>query len=235
MAGDVMVNGEIVFRAGASVRETDAVELRSKPRFVSRAGDKLAHALVTFGLEMTGRVCADIGASTGGFTDCLVQAGATRVYAIDVGYGQLDLKLRDDPRVVTIERTNARYLEGLPESVSLVAIDVSFISLRLILPVAARLLAADGRCVPLVKPQFEAGRSDVKKGGVVRDANVHRRVLIEVLEHAQEIGFLVEGLTKSPLTGPAGNIEFLACLRRATEAVGSACNVAELVDQTVAR
>jgi 23S rRNA (cytidine1920-2'-O)/16S rRNA (cytidine1409-2'-O)-methyltransferase len=157
-------------------------------------------------------VAADLGASTGGFTDCLLQAGAARVYAVDVGYGQLAEHLRTDPRVVVLDRTNARYLERLPEPVDLVTIDVSFISLRLILPMAARLLRPAGICLPLIKPQFEAGPRDIGKGGVVRDPAVHRRVLGEVLAAARVAGFGARGLVASPLRGPAGNAEFLAHL-----------------------
>ncbi len=213
LAGDVLVNGVPETRAGTLVSDQDRLELRQRPRFVSRGGEKLAHALAVFQIDVRGRVCADIGASTGGFTDCLLQAGARRVYAIDVGYGQLDQRLRDDPRVVVMERTNARYLERLPEPVSLVTIDVSFISLRLILPVAWRLLEPGGWCIALIKPQFEAGRQEVRRG-VVRDPEVHRRVLRGVLMAASELGFRVRGLTRSPLLGPAGNVEFLACLQR---------------------
>ncbi|MGI8475956.1 MAG: TlyA family RNA methyltransferase [Thermomicrobiales bacterium] len=218
MAGAVLVNGRIDSHAGSLVDQADEIELRAKPRFVSRGGDKLAHALERFGLSPAGLVCADLGASTGGFTDCLLQAGATRVYAVDVGYGQLDLRLREDPRVVNIERTNARYLESLPETVGLVVIDVSFISLSLILPVALRVLDPAAACICLIKPQFEAGRRDVGKGGVVKNPDVHRRVLTEVLSFSAAIGFTAVGVTKSPLTGPAGNIEFLALLRRDPDA-----------------
>jgi 23S rRNA (cytidine1920-2'-O)/16S rRNA (cytidine1409-2'-O)-methyltransferase len=213
LAGDVTVNGITNTRAGSPVRDADVVALRAKPRFVSRGGEKLAHALETFGLPVESRICADLGASTGGFTDCLLQAGATRVYAVDVGYGQLDSRLRDDPRVVVLERTNARYLESLPELVSLVTIDVSFISLELILPVARRLLVPDGWCLSLIKPQFEAGRGEVGDRGVVRDPETHRKVLRKVLGSARDNGFTVECLTASPLRGPEGNVEFLALLR----------------------
>jgi 23S rRNA (cytidine1920-2'-O)/16S rRNA (cytidine1409-2'-O)-methyltransferase len=213
LAGDVTVNGVPNLRAGSPVRETDVVALKAKPRFVSRGGDKLAHALATFSLSVESRICADLGASTGGFTDCLLQAGAARVYAVDVGYGQLDARLRDDPRVVVLERTNARYLEALPEPVSLVTIDVSFISLELIFPVAARLLTSDGWCLPLIKPQFEAGRGEVGDRGVVKKPEVHRKVLRKVLASANDNGFTIAGLTKSPLRGPEGNVEFLALLR----------------------
>jgi 23S rRNA (cytidine1920-2'-O)/16S rRNA (cytidine1409-2'-O)-methyltransferase len=209
MAGDVLVNGLPVLQAGHGVRASDVVSLKAKPRFVSRGGEKLDHALEVFGVDAAGLVCADFGASTGGFTDCLLQRGARRVYAIDVGYGQIDQRIRDDERVVVQERVNARYIESLPEPIDLVVIDVSFISLSLILPVAKRVLTDLGQCVPLVKPQFEAGRGDVGKGGVVRDPVIHRRVLVKSAETAIENGFAVRGITRSPIVGPAGNIEFL--------------------------
>ena len=212
LAGDVTVNGQVVSRAGAAVRSDDRLALVAKPRFASRGGEKLAHALGRFGVDVNGRVAADLGASTGGFTDCLLQAGARRVYAVDVGYGQLLERLRQDPRVVVLDRTNARHLESLPEPVDLVTIDVSFISLRLVLPSAARLLVPGGECIPLIKPQFEAGPREVGKGGVVRDAGVRRAVLRSVLASARENGFAVRGIAVSPLLGPAGNVEFLAHL-----------------------
>ncbi|HEV2107041.1 MAG TPA: TlyA family RNA methyltransferase [Thermomicrobiales bacterium] len=212
LAGDVIVNGTPVRRAGATVQEDDDLELRAKPRFVSRGGEKLAFALQAFNIPVAGRVAADLGASTGGFTDVLLQQGAERVYAIDVGYGQLDLKIRLDPQVVVMERTNARLLDALPEPVDIVTVDVSFISLRLIFPTIARILRPGGSCVPLIKPQFEAGARDVGKGGVVRETATHQRVLQEVLYAALE-QFDVVGLVQSPLKGPSGNIEFLAHLR----------------------
>jgi 23S rRNA (cytidine1920-2'-O)/16S rRNA (cytidine1409-2'-O)-methyltransferase len=212
LAGDVVVNGLVAARAGAPVGTGDRLVLAEKPRFASRGGEKLAHALARFGVDPAGAVAADLGASTGGFTDCLLQQGAARVYAVDVGYGQLVERLRLDPRVVVLDRTNARSLVELPEPVDLVTIDVSFISLRLVLPAAARLLRSGGVCIPLIKPQFEAGRREVGKGGVVRAAGVHRRVLAEVLAAARESGFGVLGVTASPLRGPAGNVEFLAHL-----------------------
>ncbi|MGH2531332.1 MAG: TlyA family RNA methyltransferase [Thermomicrobiales bacterium] len=214
MAGDVLVDGQAVRQAGAPVSAADRVELRGKPRFVSRGGEKLAHALAVFRIDVGGRVCADLGASTGGFTDCLLQAGGRRVYAVDVGYGQLDDRLRTDERVIALDRTNARYLESLPENVNCVAIDVSFISLALIFPAVVRILDKDGDCVPLIKPQFEAGRADVGKGGVVRSAEVHRKVLSNVIDAAAEAGFGIQNLTRSPLLGPKGNVEFLAHLKR---------------------
>ena len=214
MAGDVMVNGLPSLQAGTAVKSADEITLKSKPRFVSRGGEKLDHALNEFEIDVDGYACADLGASTGGFTDCLLQRGASRVYAIDVGYGQIDQKLRDDPRVIVEERVNARYLESLPEPIDLVVIDVSFISLSLILPVAARVLKPTGICVPLVKPQFEAGRNVVGKGGVVRDAAIHRRVLEQVAGYAEANSFAVSGVTTSPIVGPAGNVEFLMKLTR---------------------
>ncbi len=188
------------------------ITVKAKPRFVSRGGDKLAGALDAFPIDVSGRICADVGASTGGFTDCLLQNGAAKVYAIDVGYGQIAYTLRIDPRVVVMERTNVRYVESLPEPVSLVVMDASFISLRLLLPAIKGWLTPQADVIPLIKPQFEAGQHDVGKGGVVRDHDVHARVLEEVLTFAQSEGFAVRGLIKSPLKGPAGNVEFLAWL-----------------------
>jgi len=212
MAGEVMVNGQVMDKPGAQISPEAEIRVQSKPRFVSRGGDKLAWALEMFRLDVTGRVCADVGASTGGFTDCLLQHGAARVYAIDVGYGQLAYSLRQDARVVVMERTNARYLETLPEPVNLVVVDASFISLKLLLPVIKGWLSPRADVVALIKPQFEAGRQDVGKGGVVKDSRVHARVLQEILVFAREQGFAVRGLTVSPLKGPAGNVEFLAWL-----------------------
>jgi 23S rRNA (cytidine1920-2'-O)/16S rRNA (cytidine1409-2'-O)-methyltransferase len=210
LAGDVLVNGIPNLRAGAPVKDQDELSLKAKPRFVSRGGEKLDHALSEFRIEVADSVCADLGASTGGFTDCLLQRGARRVYAVDVGYGQLDERLRLDDRVVVLERTNARYLDDLPEPVSLVVIDVSFISLKLIFPVVAKLLLPGGTCVPLIKPQFEAGKGEVGARGVVRDPAVHRSVLERVIVDAAAEGLRFVGLTRSPLKGPEGNIEFLA-------------------------
>ena len=209
LAGDILVNGTPAIHAGTLVKPRDEIGLKSRPRFVSRGGEKLDHALDVFSVDASGFVCADLGASKGGFTDCLLQRGSTRVYAVDVGYGQIDNSLRNDDRVVVMERINARYLEGLPERVNLVVIDVSFISLALILPVAMRLRRVGGSCVPLIKPQFEAGRKDVGKGGVVRNPEIHRRVLSEVCGYAVANGFHVSGLVRSPLLGPSGNVEFL--------------------------
>lgn len=213
MAGAVRAHGRVLDKPGMPA-PAEPLEVQRGGRFVSRGGEKLARALDVFDLNPSGLVCADLGASTGGFTDCLLQHGAARVYAIDVGYGQLHWKLRQDSRVVTIERTNARYLEALPAPVALVVADLSFISLALILPAIARLLAPGGRAVTLVKPQFEAGRDAIGKGGVVRDPATHRAVLLRFVADARREGFAVLGLTPSPLRGPAGNIEFLADLAR---------------------
>jgi 23S rRNA (cytidine1920-2'-O)/16S rRNA (cytidine1409-2'-O)-methyltransferase len=213
MAGEVLVNGTVVDKPGAHYADDVEVTLKARPQYVSRGGEKLAGALNDFQFDASGHIAADVGASTGGFTDCLLQHGAARVYAIDVGYGQLAHKLRTDARVVVLERTNARYLETLPEPVTLAVIDASFISLRLILPAVKKWLAAQADIIALIKPQFEAGRDDVGKGGVVRRREVHERVIHEVIAHAQEAGFAVAGLTVSSLKGPAGNIEFLVWLR----------------------
>ncbi|MGB9775969.1 MAG: TlyA family RNA methyltransferase [Anaerolineae bacterium] len=208
-AGEVRVAEQVIDQPGALVAPDAPVTLTARPRFVSRGGEKLEAALVGFGVDVRGWIAADVGASTGGFTDCLLQRGAARVYAIDVGYGQLDWRLRNDPRVVVMERTNARHLKQLPEPLHLVTIDVSFISLRLILPRAVGWLHPQGQVIALIKPQFEAGRRDVGKGGVVRDPVVHRRVLVEVIRAAAEMGLTLRGLMVSPLRGPAGNREFL--------------------------
>jgi 23S rRNA (cytidine1920-2'-O)/16S rRNA (cytidine1409-2'-O)-methyltransferase len=208
-AGLVRVAGQVADKPGVGVAANAELTLRDRPRFVGRGGEKLEAALARFDLDVKGAVVADVGASTGGFTDCLLQRGVHRVYAIDVGYGQLDWRLRNDPRVVVMERTNARYLESLPESIDLVSADVSFISLELILPAAVGWLTPAGQVVALIKPQFEAGRREVEKGGVVRDPRVHRAVLRRIIETALGLGLELHGLMRSPLRGPAGNVEFL--------------------------
>lgn len=225
MAGQARVNGQVVDRPSAMFDESVVLTVDSGPRFVSRGGEKLLGALEAFPVNVAGVTAADVGASTGGFTDCLLQHGAVKVYAIDVGKGILHWKLRNDPRVVVMEETNARYVESLPEPVQLVVCDASFISLKLLLPVMRRWLLPlsslgegktkqeRGTVIALIKPQFEAGRKDTAQGeGVIRDPEVHRRVLREVLEFALETGFGVRGLVKSPLLGPKGNAEFLAWL-----------------------
>ncbi|HRE48683.1 MAG TPA: TlyA family RNA methyltransferase [Aggregatilineales bacterium] len=212
MAGEVSVNGQVIDKPGTRVPADAHITLRAAPRFVSRGGEKLAAALDTFKIAVEGAICADVGASTGGFTDCLLQRGAAKIYALDVGYGQLDYRLRTDERIVVMERTNARYVEALPERPTFVCVDASFISLRLLLPVIRGWLPARAGIVTLIKPQFEAGRQDVGKNGVVKDAAIHRRVVAEILSAAQGEGFAVRGLIPSPLIGPAGNKEFLAWL-----------------------
>lgn len=232
MAGDVLVNGQRETRAGHNISSEDAIALKEKPRFVSRGGEKIDHALDAFGIDVTGMVVADLGASTGGFTDCVLQRGATKVYAVDVGYGILDERIRTDTRVVSMERTNARYLESLPESVDLIVIDVSFISLSLMFPVAARILKPGGTCVPLIKPQFEAGRENVGKRGVVRNPAIHEMVLHKAARYAADNGLSLRGLVASPLRGPNGNIEFLAHLVHDPEAATT--DLAPLVEVAMA-
>jgi 23S rRNA (cytidine1920-2'-O)/16S rRNA (cytidine1409-2'-O)-methyltransferase len=213
MAGQVSVDGSIADKPGKPTPIAAEVALRQGLRYVSRGGLKLEAALDAFGLDPTGWACADIGASTGGFTDCLLQRGARRIYAIDVGYGQLAWQLRQDPRVVSIERANIRHLEALPEPVALATVDVSFIGLGLVLPRVAGLLAPGGHIVALIKPQFEVGKGQVGKGGVVRDPQLHRAVLHARLTGAIEIGLAPGGLIRSPIKGPAGNVEFLVWLK----------------------
>ena len=214
MAGQVRANGQLVQKPATSVTPDTLLEVDQGPPFVSRGGEKLEAALASFYLDVHEKVCADVGASTGGFTDCLLQNGAARVYAIDVGHGILHWKLRQDPRVVVMERTNARYLESLPEPVSLTTVDASFISLKILLPVVQGWFPGEGgEVVTLIKPQFEAGREAVSRGeGVIRDPLIHRQVLFEVLEFAQGAGYQAKGLIRSPLLGPKGNAEFLAWL-----------------------
>ena len=216
MSGQVFVDEQRVDKAGAAVDEAARIEVRGQTLdYVSRGGLKLEKAMSTFPISLKGAVCADIGASTGGFTDCMLQNGAVKVYAVDVGYGQLAWKLRSDERVVCMERTNARYLtrEQISEALDFVSIDVSFISLHLILPAVRALLSKDGQVVCLVKPQFEAGREKVGKKGVVRDPQVHLEVLEQFLRHAAEADFTVKGITFSPIRGPEGNIEYLGFLQ----------------------
>ncbi len=213
MAGDVLVNGELARRPAAPLPESARIELVRRPRYVSRGGEKLEHALDAFGLDVTGLVALDAGASTGGFTDCLLQHGAQRVYAVDVGYGQLDYKLRQDERVVVMERTNIRNLAELPEppavaTPAIATIDVAFIGLEKVLPAISRLIEPGGQIVALVKPQFQAHRNEVRKGGVVKDPQVHAAVIGRIVTWAAEHGLRFGGLTASPLVGPAGNREF---------------------------
>lgn len=212
MAGAVYVNGQKQLKAGTNVTEDDVIEVRGeKMPYVSRGGFKLEKAMNEFGLTLEGKVCMDIGASTGGFTDCMLQNGAVKVYAIDVGYGQLAWKLRSDERVVNLERTNLRYVtaEQIPEKLDLAVMDVSFISIRLILPAVKALLKDGADLVCLIKPQFEAGREEVGKKGVVRDEAVHREVVQGIVDFAPTLGLSVLGLDYSPIKGPEGNIEYI--------------------------
>ena len=216
MTGSVFVDGQRVDKPGTAVAEDAQIEVRGGTlAYVSRGGLKLQRALELFPITLAGLTCADIGASTGGFTDVLLKNGAAKVYAVDVGYGQLAWKLRSDPRVVCLERTNARYLthEQIPQELDFASVDVSFISLGLILPALDGLLSPEGEAVCLVKPQFEAGREKVGKKGVVRDPAVHLEVLEAFLRHAKENHFTVLGITYSPIRGPEGNIEYLGYLR----------------------
>ena len=213
MAGEVLVEGQRVDKPGTAVLKDADLQIIAPMPYVSRGGFKLAGALQVFDLHVAGRICVDVGACTGGFTDVLLQRGAARVYAVDVGYGQLEWKLRQDPRVVVMERTNARYLESLPESAGFVSIDVSFISLKLILPAVQQWVLPAADIVALIKPQFEAGRKQVGKGGIIKDPQVHRQVLLDLLNWSEENGFSTVGLTRSPIQGAEGNIEFLVWLR----------------------
>ena len=220
LAGKVMMGDRVADRPALLVEPDCDIRVKERPPYVSRGGLKLIAALDAFGVPIAGATCADVGASTGGFTDVLLQRGARRVVAIDVGYGQINWKLRTDPRVFVLERTNARNLAALPVDPStgaairagVVTIDVSFISLRLILPVVAEWLAPGGSVIALIKPQFEAGRERVGKGGVVRDPHTHRDVICSLLDWATKEGWAVRGLIRSPITGPAGNVEFLVWL-----------------------
>jgi len=226
MAGQVRVAGQVALKPATAVQADSVLTIDAGPRFVSRGGEKLEAALAAFGVDVTGWVCADVGASTGGFTDCLLQHKAAKVYAIDVGKGILHWKLRNDSRVVVMEETNARFVTSLPEPVMLATVDASFISLKILLPVVKpwvfplstflneeRTKEERGGIIALIKPQFEAGRKDVSRGdGVIRDPEIHKQVLLDVLGFAQKDGFQIRGLIKSPLLGPKGNAEFLVWL-----------------------
>ena len=216
MSGIVFVNGQRVDKPGTAVSDDSEIEIRGTGlEYVSRGGLKLEKALKFFGVSPEGKVCLDCGASTGGFTDCLLKGGAVKVYSIDVGYGQLAWSIRNDPRVVAMERTNIRYVthEQVPDEIDLASIDVSFISLKLVLPVLRQLLKADGEIVCLIKPQFEAGKDKVGKKGVVRDLETHVEVIENFIENAGSVGFSVENITFSPIKGPEGNIEYLGHLK----------------------
>ncbi len=233
MAGKVQVDGKASTKAGMPVSSSAAIVVESGLPYVSRGGIKLAAALDAFEIDPAGAICADVGASTGGFTDVVLQRGAARVYAIDVGYGQLAWKLRQDERVTVLERTNARYLESLPQPVDLVTIDASFISLKLILPAAVKWLAVPAVVVALVKPQFEASKAQVGKGGVVRDTRVHYEVLHKAAFYANQSKFSIINIMPSPITGPAGNHEFLLYLK--WQSGTSLIDVDKLIEQNLTK
>ncbi len=232
MAGDVYIDNQKALKAGETLKGTENVEVRSRGiQYVSRGGLKLEKGMKVFPITLTDKVCMDIGASTGGFTDCMLQNGASRVFSVDVGYGQLAWKLRQDPRVVNMERTNARtltadMLDAVPQFFS---VDVSFISLKLILPAIYELLAENGEGICLIKPQFEAGREKVGKKGVVREKSTHIEVIENVLMFTKEIGFSVQGLDYSPVRGPEGNIEYLMYIRKSAQDSGE-FDIPALVD-----
>lgn len=236
MAGIVYVNNQKVDKAGFELKEGDVLEVRGKTlQYVSRGGLKLEKAMQEFPITLEGKICMDVGASTGGFTDCMLQNGAVKVYSVDVGYGQLAWKLRIDERVVNLERTNFRYAtrEQIPDEIDFASVDVSFISLKHILPNLNTLLAPDGQAVCLIKPQFEAGKEKVGKKGVVRDLNVHLEVVENVINLAVENGFSVMGLQFSPIKGPEGNIEYLIYLNKsANPIVSENVNAKELVNMS---
>lgn len=235
MAGIVYVDGQKSDKAGNMVDEDAEIIVKSNIcPYVSRGGLKLEKSMKEWNLKLENKVCMDIGASTGGFTDCMLQNGATKVYAIDVGYGQLDYKLRIDERVVNMEKCNVRYLdpETIEEPIDFISIDVSFISLKLIFPVCAKVLADDGQIVCLVKPQFEAGREQVGKKGIVRDKNVHKEVIENVIQYAADNGFYPVGLTFSPVTGAKGNIEYLLALSKQENLCYDVSCIQDVVDNS---
>jgi 23S rRNA (cytidine1920-2'-O)/16S rRNA (cytidine1409-2'-O)-methyltransferase len=221
MAGQVRADGQLVAKSSDQFAEGVELTVKASPRYVSRGGEKLEAALHGFAIDAAGWTCADLGASTGGFTDCLLQHGAAKVYAIDVGKGQLHWKLRQDPRVVVMEEQNARHLAALPDLVDMVTIDASFISLKTLFPTVAGWLKPDGEIVALVKPQFEAGRKEAGRGkGVIREGSIHQRVLHEVLGAAVQLGLNPAGLVRSPVLGPKGNVEFLAWIKSGEPSMG---------------
>jgi 23S rRNA (cytidine1920-2'-O)/16S rRNA (cytidine1409-2'-O)-methyltransferase len=235
MMGNVYVDGQKQDKPGTMLPQSAKIEVRGETlKYVSRGGLKLEKALQVFPIDLNGKVTMDIGASTGGFTDCMLQNGAARVYSIDVGYGQLAWKLRTDPRVVNLERTNVRYLaaEQVPEPVDFFSVDVAFISLKLVLPVARNFLRDGGEAVCLIKPQFEAGREKVGKKGVVRDKAVHIEVIESITAFALSNGFSILGLTFSPVKGPEGNIEYLMYLKKSEEQSGNLPDIAALVEES---
>lgn len=228
MAGDVLVNGQLIIKPSHLVKSTDKIELKKKNEFVSRGALKLAKVFDEFSLNTNDKIALDAGASTGGFTDYLLKKGASKVYAVDVGYGQLAQKLRDDNRVINLEKVNVRYLtkDKIPEKVDIITLDLSFISLTKVLENVTKFLKEKGDLVTLIKPQFEAQRKQVKSGGVVKDINVHKEVLRNIILEAVKLGFILQGLTFSPIKGPKGNIEYLALFNRNQ----SSYNINEVID-----
>lgn len=217
MAGQVRIADQVALKPATAVQADAQLTVDTGPRFVSRGGEKLDAALEAFAIDVNGFVCADVGSSTGGFTDCLLQRGALKVYAIDVGKGILHWKLRNDKRVIVMEETNARYVESLPEPINFVTVDASFISLKVLLPTIKKWINTETNLLCLIKPQFEAGKKDVARGdGVIRDPEIHKHVLLDVLDFTQQEGFSIRGLIKSPLLGPKGNAEFLVWLKQAS-------------------
>lgn len=234
MEGNVFVSGQREDKAGTAFDEKAEIEVRGNTlKYVSRGGLKLEKAMEQFGICLSGKTCMDIGASTGGFTDCMLQNGAGKVYAVDVGYGQFAWKLRQDPRVVCMEKTNIRYVtpEDIGEPLDFASVDVSFISLTKVLPAAKELLCRNGELVCLIKPQFEAGREKVGKKGVVRDPDVHREVIGKILAFAEGIGFTARNLDFSPIRGPEGNIEYLIHIQKGEESQKGTVDVAAVVAQ----
>ncbi len=228
----VYLNGKIVSKAGLLANECDIIEYKGEAaRYVSRGGLKLERAIESFGIGLSGYLCIDVGASTGGFTDCMLQNGARKVYSVDSGSGQLAEKLRADARVVNLEKTNFRYItkNDIPEQADFVSVDVSFISLRLILPALSPLMRDGGEAVCLIKPQFEAGRENVGKRGVVKDPRTHIKVIENVCGYASQTGFSVMGLDFSPIKGPEGNIEYLVYLKKESDSALSAPDIAGVV------
>lgn len=233
MAGEVYIDNQKASKAGEQIKGTEKIEVRSEGlKYVSRGGLKLEKAIKNFPISLSGKICMDIGASTGGFTDCMLQNGAVKVYSIDVGYGQLAWKLRTDERVVNLERTNFRHVtnEQVTDAIDFFSVDVSFISLKLILPPAFDLLKENGSAVCLIKPQFEAGKENVGKKGVVRDINIHKEVISNVLEFTKETGFKVRGLDYSPIKGPEGNIEYLMYITKSGD--NADINIDEVVEKS---
>lgn len=210
MAGEVKVNGDIAMLPSQKVDTSSTLEILQSQPYISRGGEKLKAALSAFGREdLTGQICVDVGASTGGFTDCLLQHGAARVYAVDVGYGLLHWSFRNHPKVVVMEKTNARYLESFPEKINFVTMDVSFISLDRLLPVVKKWFGGQGEVIALIKPQFEVGRKEASKGrGVIRDKELHDKVVARIIKISISLGYVVKGTVLSPLVGPKGNREF---------------------------